>query len=314
MTCEQEDLVPGGYAGEMGYVIYAQKATEPMWETKPSFRICADIAAYLEKNYGDFTKDGKQPFKDAAQRFTLGLDQKGWVTKLVEDTRKNVPKLPSEAELAKLGVYREMNPAGTTVALAKWREDPVANPISTGTTWTTDGTKLHIFSQKLWDLGKRWVLPEGDKLTALPEQYATWEGPEAALKGGNYPLQMIGHHTKGRTHSTYANLPWIQEAHPQKVWINPLDARERGIKNGETVKVFNDRGEIHIEAFVTPRIVPGVLSVPQGAWYTPDKTKKDAKGRPVDIGGNVNTLTRYRPSSLSKGNPQHTNLVQVAKV
>jgi anaerobic dimethyl sulfoxide reductase subunit A len=52
--------------------------------------------------------------------------------------------------------------------------------------------------------------------------------------------------------------------------------------------------------------MPGVVSLPQGAWYAPDS-------RGVDQGGCANTLTAYHPSPLAKGNPQHTNLVQVEK-
>jgi anaerobic dimethyl sulfoxide reductase subunit A len=52
--------------------------------------------------------------------------------------------------------------------------------------------------------------------------------------------------------------------------------------------------------------MPGVVSVPQGAWYNPN-----ADG--VDEGGCVNTLTKLHPSPLAKANPQHTNLVQVEK-
>jgi anaerobic dimethyl sulfoxide reductase subunit A len=85
-----------------------------------------------------------------------------------------------------------------------------------------------------------------------------------------------------------------------------MDADQRGIKTDDAVFVFNDRGRIKLSARVTPRIAPGVVSVPQGAWYTPN-----ADG--VDEGGCVNVLTNYHPSPLAKGNPQHTNLVQVKK-
>jgi len=84
-----------------------------------------------------------------------------------------------------------------------------------------------------------------------------------------YPLQCIGHHYKGRTHSTYGNVAWLKEAAPQVVWMNPADAQTRGIANDDTVYVFNARGRIRITARVTPRIAPGVISVPEGAWYTP---------------------------------------------
>ena len=104
----------------------------------------------------------------------------------------------------------------------------------------------------------------------------------------------------------YANLPWLTRVAPQTLWMNPLDAQERGLKHGDMVKVFNDRGATLVPVKVTPRIMPGVVSLPQGAWH---KARADG----VDTAGSVNMLTKIHSSPLAKGNPQHTNLVQVAK-
>ena len=103
------------------------------------------------------------------------------------------------------------------------------------------------------------------------------------------------------------NVDVLKAACRQEMWINPLDAQKRGIHNGDKVRIFNDRGEVHIEAKVTPRMMPGVVALGEGAWYDPD-TKR------VDKGGCINVLTTQRPSPLAKGNPSHTNLVQVEKV
>ena len=89
---------------------------------------------------------------------------------------------------------------------------------------------------------------------------------------------------------------------------NPLDASERSIKDGDKVQVFNDRGTVEIVAKVTPRIMPGVVSMGQGAWHDADMS-----GNKVDKGGCINTLTSPRPTPLAKANPQHTNLVEVKK-
>lgn len=89
----------------------------------------------------------------------------------------------------------------------------------------------------------------------------------------------------------------------------PVDAQKRGIANGDMVRVFNDRGEVRIAAKVTPRILPGVSAMGQGAWHDADMT-----GDKIDHGACVNTLTTQRPSPLAKGNPQHTNLVEIEKV
>ncbi|CIM11440.1 dimethyl sulfoxide reductase subunit [Salmonella enterica subsp. enterica serovar Typhi] len=82
----------------------------------------------------------------------------------------------------------------------------------------------------------------------------------------------------------------------------------RGIQHGDTVRVFNQNGEMLIPAKVTPRILPGVTAIGQGAWLNADMF-----GDKVDRGGSINILTSHRPSPLAKGNPSHSNLVQVEK-
>ena len=134
----------------------------------------------------------------------------------------------------------------------------------------------------------------------------SWEGPHTTELFEKYPLQLISAHYKQRTHSTYGNVPWMKEAAPQVVWINPIDAEPRGINNGDMVVVYNDRGRSRVSARVTPRIIPGVAHLSEGAWYSPDSDG-------VDQSGCANILTRYRPSPLAKGDPMHTCLVQVEK-
>ena len=57
---------------------------------------------------------------------------------------------------------------------------------------------------------------------------------------------------------------------------------------------------------ITKRILPGVVDIPQGAWWTPDKEGIDRRGC-------VNVLTSERWSPLAFGNTQHTIMVQVEK-
>lgn len=57
-----------------------------------------------------------------------------------------------------------------------------------------------------------------------------------------YPLQLIDHHYKQPTHSSYGNNPWLSEAAVQSLWINPMDAEKRGILHGDRVCVFNPMG------------------------------------------------------------------------
>ncbi|HEK1899763.1 TPA: molybdopterin-dependent oxidoreductase [Proteus mirabilis] len=74
----------------------------------------------------------------------------------------------------------------------------------------------------------------------------------------------------------------------------------------DIAEIYNERGRLHIRVKVTDRVLPGVIAVPQGAWRSLDTTG-------VDTGGCINTLTSWHPSPFAKGNPQHTNLVEVKR-
>ncbi|MCC2318440.1 DMSO/selenate family reductase complex A subunit [Cellulomonas chengniuliangii] len=281
-NAELTDLIPSGYSGDLAYAILAQKAIEPLFECRSTYDICAEIA-------------DRMGIKD---KFTEGKTLDEWVEQLVADSQKAIDGFPSYDELATRGIWRKANPAGFTVGLKKFRDDPMANPLK------TPSGKIEIYSERLQEIADTWEGVDGE-IPAIPAYVPSWEGHDDPLTS-TYPLQMIGHHYKSRTHSSYGNVAWLKEAHPQVVWVNTLDAKARGIENDDVVHVFNDRGRIELLARVTTRIAPGVLSVPQGAWYAPDKDG-------VDKGGSTNTLTSWHPSPLAKGNPQHTNLVQIEK-
>ncbi len=85
-----------------------------------------------------------------------------------------------------------------------------------------------------------------------------------------------------------------------------MDAEAKGVKAGTEVRVFNRRGALVVPALVTERIMPGVVSLNQGAWLS-----LDASG--VDRGGSVNILTRDEDTPLGDGATTHSCLVQVEK-
>jgi anaerobic dimethyl sulfoxide reductase subunit A len=89
----------------------------------------------------------------------------------------------------------------------------------------------------------------------------------------------------------------MREVDPHAVWINTIDAKDRGIEDGDLVDVYNDRGRIRIPAKVTERIMPGVVNVSEGAWYDPDD-------QGVDHGGCANVLTN---DDHSPGGAVHVN-------
>ncbi|MBQ3404929.1 MAG: molybdopterin-dependent oxidoreductase, partial [Oscillospiraceae bacterium] len=190
----------------------------------------------------------------------------------------------------------------TYIAYKEQTADPEQHPFN------TPSGKIEIVSQRLWSMH----IPE---IPAHPGYVPCREGPADPLRE-KYPLQLIGYHTKRRCHSIHDNNPLLEETDPQQLWINPADAAKRGIADGDTVRVYNERGSIRIKAWVTDRIIPGVTALSQGAWYTPEK-KTDSRscqhGGPEEIRGSINVLTGFFPTPLAKGNPQHSNLVEVTK-
>lgn len=250
------------------YYGYAQKVIDSQGESKSIFEIAGILAKRL----------GITGFDD--------LNEEESLRELAKDS-----EIPDYEKFKQKGIYR-FESQEAYVAQEEFIKDSENNPLK------TPSGKIEIYSQRLADLN--WP-----NLPPIPKYIETWESRNDPL-AAKYPLQMITSHHKRRANCQFETLPWLKELEEQAVLINADDARERGISDGEMVRVFNDRGDIVILARVTERIMPGVVDVPFGSWYDPDE-----KG--VDRGGNPNVLTKdaYSPGGSFAYN---TSLVQIEKM
>lgn len=259
------------------YIVFGEKSIDPLYECRDEYDVFADIA----------DKFGLKA------EFTEGKTMLDWLKVGVEKTRAELdPTFPTFEEFRKKGVhhYKFDEPL---VAFKDQIEDLANNRFE------TPSGKIELFSPALSEMNNHEEIP------AIAKYVPAWEGPADPLIE-QFPLQMISWHYKRRCHSTHDNHAWMEETAKQEMWMNPSDAQARSIRDGDRVKVFNGRGEIVIDVKVTNRIVPGVVAIPQGGWYTPDD-----KG--IDQRGAVNVLTKFHPTPLAKANPQLTNLVQVER-
>jgi anaerobic dimethyl sulfoxide reductase subunit A len=312
-------------------VILQPKLVEPPGECKSDYRICAELAELL--GIGDDFTEGRD--ERAWVRYCLD-----------EFRRIRFPELPTLEEFIdqNLGAWTRPVPR-PAIAFENFRRDPERFPLTTPSgkieifskqlydlgrpeeipavpkyiqEWESpfsegpcEGNSPTLAPHSRQDIGTMYVRcsageQSSDKrVTPAPDEIATL-AKERLARNDTYPLQAIGHHTLHRVHSTHDNNDWLEEAFPQRVFINPIDASTRGIHDGEEVKVFNKRGALVLPCRVTPRIMPGVVDIPQGAWYEPDKDG-------VDYGGNVNVLTSHRWTPLAFGTAQHTIMVEVEK-
>lgn len=256
------------------FVGFNNQVIEPMYEGRFEYDWLSEVAE----------KIGLGP------QFTEGRTLGQWLEWCYEDLRRKEPELPDYETFKKAGIYRYQN-TPVRIAFADQRRDIDHHP------FPTPSGKVELFSPKIWQTRFRDFMP------AIPRYVDPPEGPNDPLRK-QYPLQLIGWHTKRRCHSIHDNNQAMHAIDPQALWMHPKDAQARGITEGQQVLIWNDRGRVQIGAHLTERIMPGVVALSQGAWYAPDKNG-------TDHGGCINVLTSLRPTPYARGNGQHTNLVEV---
>jgi anaerobic selenocysteine-containing dehydrogenase len=162
-------------------------------------------------------------------------------------------------------------------------------PFAQGNFPTPSG-KCDFFSERLARRG----------LDGLPDHVPNHE---AAHSSAAYPLAMISPPARNFLNSSFVNVTSLQATEVEPLLeIHPLDAAARQIADGDTVHVFNDRGDYHCRARISARARVGVVNG-LGVWW-----------RKLGLNGtNVNQLTSQKLTDLGRGPTFYDCLVQVAK-
>lgn len=222
-----------------------------------------------------------------AEKFSCGYkDYRDWLRAIYESARTE--QMPDYDTLKKEGIYIYTD-APKVVAFEAQRKGERL--------FDTPSGKVEIYSPELEKMNHPLI-------PAVPSYVEAKEGPG---KSETYPLQLIGWHTMGRCHTVHYNNEELQKKYPQQLWMSEEDAKFRGLKTGDLAEVWNDRGKLIVPVLITDEVIVGVTALAQGAWYLADQ-----KGR--DVSASINVLTSAEPTPLAKGNPQHTNLVEVRKL
>ena len=140
-------------------------------------------------------------------------------------------------------------------------------------------------------------------LTRLPEWVPIAEGPGSALME-RFPLMLQTPKKATRfLNTSYSDL----EAHAGRetkphIELDPADAASRGLEDGDSARVFNDRGSLVLPVTISDRLRPGVVSVP---WGYVDSAYGDGVG-------SINDLTNAADTEFGHGSNYGDTLVQVA--
>jgi anaerobic selenocysteine-containing dehydrogenase len=111
-----------------------------------------------------------------------------------------------------------------------------------------------------------------------------------------FPLELISPKNHDSMNSTFGNRSDV-DGQTAVAFIHPEDAGRRGIRSGDPVRLFNDRGDCDLSAIVIANVPAGVIAVPSSRW-----------------GSNINALTSERLTDIGGGATFYSCLVEIEKV
>ena len=129
-----------------------------------------------------------------------------------------------------------------------------------------------------------------------------------------YPLHLLSNQPKTRLHSQLDHARISQGDKLQgrePATMNPADAAARGLREGDAIRIFNDRGACLTILRLSDDLRPGVIQLPTGAWFNPADPHEPGS---LELHGNPNVLTRDQgTSSLGQGPSPNSTLVEVVR-
>jgi anaerobic selenocysteine-containing dehydrogenase len=278
---EEEDIGVDAESWTCDTIFKEEKCVEPLGESKSDYEIVCAIAERMGL-LEEYTEG-----KSVQEWIRAGFDQSGIPERGLctweQFQEKKYYIVPSDPN------WRD-RPAG----MYNFYKDPEKHPLPTPT------GKLEIYSQRLAekfpDDKERGPLPRWIERTDFHDERISSE------RAKDYPLLVISNHPRWRMHAQLDDVNWFHEIvtgkiigpdgyHYEPAWIHPSEAEKRAIIDGDIVDVYNERGHVLCGAYVTERIMPGVIYVDHGARYDPIVPGV------LDRGGAINTITPHNVTS-----------------
>ncbi|MBO5543221.1 MAG: molybdopterin-dependent oxidoreductase [Oscillospiraceae bacterium] len=298
--------LPGGIAGntDREFLYCYSQVTEPKYESKTDQEIDSLIMEALGLDPKEaYPISEKQQFFNAIKGSTVVDEKKA----AADGTMEYIPLVTiTQEEIDEWGVEGE--PQEGIISLndfidhgyqverrpddafcgqfgyAAFISDPEANPLATAS------GKFEITSQTKADFFNGFGFIDWD-YKPYPEYITPTTGFETTFKDkviggekGEFPYLLYNIHYLRRSHTTLNNVPWLREAWPNPVFINASDAREKVIASGDTVLISTRTAQSLRKACVMEGLMPGVVSIPHGAWAVIDEETG------IDAGGSDNYL------------------------
>ena len=232
------------------------------------------------------------------EAFTEGLTPGDWLRRMYEETRNRMARhgdeMPDYDTFRARGMVAFSPPAEPPTLLTAFREDPAAHRLS------TPSGRIEIFSETIAAWG----------LDGQPG-HPVWRAPVEWLgEAGRYPLHLVTHQPDRRLHSqldqsSYSRAGKVAGRTP--LVMHPDDAAARSLRDGDVLRVFNDRGACLAGLRIDDGLLPGVVTMETGAWLDLDPATPG-----LCRNGNPNVLTPDRGTSeIAQGPAALSCLVEV---
>jgi trimethylamine-N-oxide reductase (cytochrome c) len=275
----------GSYSGKG--LIAMHRLVDPMFQSRTDFEIMTELTRRFGRH----------------EEFTRGMDEMEWVRSLYNDCKKaNEGKfeMPEFDEFWEQSVL-EFGEGQPWVRHADFRKDPEINALGTPSGF------IEITSRKIGRYGYEHC-----------QEHPMWFEKTERSHGGpgsdKYPFWLQSCHPDKRLHSQMCESEAFRATYAvqgrEPVYINPMDAKAKGIKEGDLVRVFNGRGQLLAGAVLSDSYPRGVIRIEEGAWYGPLSEKEGA----ICTYGDPNTLTLdLGTSELAQATSANTCIVDFEK-
>lgn len=268
---ERHDVALPWYKGH--YYIHRPKAIQPLGEARTDFQVFTELAYRIEQIDPSVKDFGKRYNPKATRSYfhdNDATDEAYLVDWWKHKVQAHQGVTMSWEDFKRHGVYK-----------FKFDRPHVAfqEQIEKGVPFPTQSGKIEVLSGYLAGI-KDWTRTQyGYEIPYIPK----WIEPFESLnhpKARQFPFHMITPHPRWRTHSIFHNIPWLRETYQQEITVNAADAAKKGLKTGDIVEVWNERGKVVVPVYVTERCMPGVVVLFEGAWMDLAKDGSDRSGNP----------------------------------
>lgn len=242
------------------WVQLQQQMVDPPGEARPEIWICKELATHIDPSYADqwpvFDESQAEQVADEVLR-TLLANGGPYVNQLTAEQLREGP-----------GKLWHANPGEKRI--------PFWSQIHEGTPFPSQSLPNAIdVTAPFVRSGRIQFYRDEDEFLELGEQLPCYkpafedteykDDPEARTK---YPLAFITRNSTYRVHSTYVNNPFMLELQNSmpKIFMNPDDAKERGLEAGDLVEAYNGRGKCQGGLVLDPGMYPGQAIFDQGWW------------------------------------------------